>query len=521
MSDNSDLSEAPDRSAKGPMPILPGSDETVFVDPDRLEQAMRRYGSSLEPAMKEFGKLIHLRKASGIEEVKKVLDSSGEFRRLKKHFDFRDPDSWAGMHNESRKLAKRSITLVLGHDKFALDDGFYIDVDGAKEDWPWLDMDPSYSAEEQLSWWNDLSQDELDFILREHGMAVLELKGLPRSIHDYVLHNMDMDEIQIRSLAAKANLEASFATVEVAAEVEAKTTLYGDGHVVLTLAVGVEVSEGLKIPGFEEKQGVGAGLELDFYFNSEAEAKACLSDLLQSISGSNPIQIAEQLNDFFERYPAMKSPADTRAKLDVFAAEKLNVGSVSEEVKAELSVEHSFAGNDTTVSASLEGSFEVSGIGLAAKIEGSLEVGLTFDNDLHPTEFNAKVEFEAEAGLRFMEDYLKSKGLEGQVDLPKLGAHVSMEFTVALEDSVLGDRVQELLQKYQETGVMDKSLLETIVDSGQVLIQVDSQISAGAEVGVEDVAKFGVSIEGRDTAFVFRKVSGQPMVRVNVPEVGS
>jgi hypothetical protein len=95
-----------------------------------------------------------------------------------------------------------------------------------------------------------------------------------------------------------------------------------------------------------------------------------------------------------------------------------------------------------------------------------------------------------------------------------------MDFNVSLEDGEVASAAADLLKKFQATGVIDVNLLRDVVDKGFVEIRVESTVSTDTSLSFEGAGGFSVSESSSQTVAVFRKVSGQKMVQINLDGVG-
>lgn len=132
--------------------------------------------------------------------------------------------------------------------------------------------------EEQVAWWNSLTDVERQMLLDERFADLIALHGLPADVIDQAYKNYfaDMaDGLETSSDSISGEIEIKVVGVDVGVGFDAEMTVYRNG------SVKIDISETIKAGLSEQDSKAAASLGLGgtFEFESEAEAREWITNL--------------------------------------------------------------------------------------------------------------------------------------------------------------------------------------------------------------------------------------------------
>ncbi len=138
------------------------------------------------------------------------------------------------------------------------------------------------TPEEQLAWWNSLSDEQRAALLAMRPGELTALNGLPVDVLLAAQANYTSqvaDELQTSSAGVHGEVEVKVLWARAGAEVDAELRKYKDGHVELDLSGALKAGVGQDGGAADVEALLKAGLGGTFEFANEAEAQKFLTDL--------------------------------------------------------------------------------------------------------------------------------------------------------------------------------------------------------------------------------------------------
>jgi hypothetical protein len=365
------------------------------------------------------------------------------------------------------------------------------------------------SEQEQLDWWNSLTDDQRAAILRADPGALFGLEGLPADVRadarDAYLDSV-RSGIQISSSQDKLKGELNVAWVHLGVEGSAAIVQLADGTYRVDLKLDGEI--GANLGKGNAQANLGGAVSQSYTFDSKADAEAFVNGLYDKLSpepdwdwfGGPGAVIAGTVDDVVN---FLGDHSDHRTKFEgelrLEGKLELKAGAFDINLEGQAGARYDFDKETTTVF--VGGSFEfkdklpsvapVDGAGDTGSlsVKTNLEAAVKFDADGNVTELNLSgtVSGSASAGVeQFFNGTNASSKVPEKFQLSVSGG-VDVKFNAKLDmtDPIVQQAAAELLNGMNNGGVTMEQLQELLGESAlQVQVNTSATASEGFDIGI-------------------------------------